>query len=300
VANPAVSSTGEQVGGVVGFLYSMTGMIETYNPRKTIVVWESGGSARKRSIYSEYKKKRRPAKLNRFYNDELPDTVQNRNGQVSLIIELLNNSPVCQLYVPDCEADDVIGYICKYTYSDSKKLIISSDKDFYQLLDKNTIIFSPTWKKLVTSKEVREKFKIAPQNFCLAKSICGDPADNIGGVKGVGFKTLAKRFPSLGECEDIMIRDIIDYARDMVNSGSKVKAYLNIIESESVIIRNWKLILLDTANLSGTQIKKINDGIDMFEPVRDKIKTMRILIREGVQTFNVDRMFLACKNMEKM
>jgi len=299
VANPAVSSTGEQVGGVVGFLYSMIGMVEKYNPKKVIVAWESGGSSRKRSIYSEYKQKRRPAKLNRFYGDELPDTVNNRNSQVSLIIELLNNTPVCQIYVPDCEADDVIGYICKYKYADNKKLIISSDKDFYQLLDKSTIIFSPTWKKLVTSKEVREKFKISPQNFCLAKSVCGDPADNIDGVQGVGFKTLANRFPMMSEKSDVLIDDVIRHSRDMVESGSKVKAYLNILNLEGVIRRNWKLILLDTNNLSASQIKKINDSIDMFDPTRNKMKMMRIFIREGIQTFNVDRMFLACRNLEK-
>ena len=36
---------------------------------------------------------------------------------------------------------------------------MSSDKDFYQLLDGKTIIYSPTWKKIVTPIEVREKFK---------------------------------------------------------------------------------------------------------------------------------------------
>ena len=42
--------------------------------------------------------------------------------------------------------------------SDERKLIISSDKDFYQLLNKNTIIYSPTLKNLVTEKDVLLKY----------------------------------------------------------------------------------------------------------------------------------------------
>ena len=57
-------------------------------------------------------------------------------------------------------------------------------------------------KKFVNKKEVVEKFGISPNNFCLAKAICGDPADNIKGVKGAGFKTISKRFPTLSTEDD--------------------------------------------------------------------------------------------------
>ena len=297
VAHPAVGSNGQHVGGIVGFLYSVIGLIERYMPTQVIVVWEGGGSTKKRSLYSEYKQGRRPAKLNRYYDDDLPDTVQNRNQQILVIIEALKHTPICQLYIPDCEADDVIGYISKYSYRENRKLIASSDRDFYQLLDNKTIIYSPTWKKLVTSKEVREKFRITTQNFCLAKSICGDASDNINGIKGVGFKTLAKRFPVLNEDNDVTIDDIINHSTLMIKEGSKVKAYQNIVENEDVIRRNWKLIYLDTGNLSSSQIKRITSSLDTFVPIKNKIQIMRILLREGIQTFNVDRMFLAMNHI---
>ena len=297
VAHPATASTGKHVGGIVGFLYSIVEFVERFRPNHIFVIWEGGGSSRRRSIYSEYKKKRRPEKLNRFYDDDIPDTVENRNHQISTIVDILKQSPVNQIYIPDCEADDVIGYLCKYRFKDNRKLIISSDKDFYQLLNNNTIIYSPTWKKLVTSKDVLEKFGISPENFCLAKSICGDPSDNINGVKNVGFKTLSKRFPDFSKNKSLTIQDVVDTSADMVKEGTSLKAVINISESEDLIKRNWKLIYLDTLSLSSGQISKINYLIDNLDISRDKITMMRIFIREGIQTFNVDRFFLSLNHI---
>jgi DNA polymerase-1 len=297
VAHPATSSSGEHVGGIVGFLYAIVEFAERFKPNHVIVVWEGGGSSKRRSIYSEYKQKRRPAKLNRFYDDDIPDTVENRNHQISTLVDICKKSPISQMYVPDCEADDVIGYLCKYSLKNNRKLIISSDKDFYQLLDKRTIIYSPTWKRLVTSKDVIEKFGISPENFCLAKSICGDPSDNIAGVKNVGFKTLAKRFPDLSKTETMLIDDIMKLSKDLLESGVKLKSIQALSESEALIKRNWKLIYLDTLNLSSEQISKINYLIDNSSTSRDKITLMRILLKEGIQTFNIDRFLLSLNHI---
>ena len=293
VAHPAVNINGEHAGGIVGFLYSVIDMVERFNPASVIIVWEGGGSVRRRNIYSDYKMKRRPESLNRFYEDDIPDTVENRNRQISLIVEIMKKTSALQMYVPDCEADDVIAYLSMYRFKNNRKLIMSSDKDFYQLLDSKTIIYSPTWKKLVSSKDVIDKFCISPENFALAKSVCGDTSDNISGVKGVGFKTLAKRFPTMSLPATVSIDTLVDESREMIADGSKIKAFQNIVISENIIRRNWKLIYLDTSCLAATQIKKINYLIDTFKPNKNKLEVMKILIKEGLQTFNVDRMFLA-------
>lgn len=292
VAHPATGVNGEHVGGIVGYLYALLDLIEKYSPAKIMIVWEGGGSTRRRQLYSEYKQKRKPERLNRFYED-IPDTMENRNHQISALVEIMKSLPILQLYVADCEADDVIGYLCKNSLRKNRKLLISSDKDFYQLLDDKTIIYSPTWKKFVTQKEVKEKFGILPSNFCLAKSICGDTSDNIGGVKGVGFKTLAKRFPILKLEDDITISEIVAVSQSSIDEGSKIQAFSHIVESEDLIRRNWKLIHLDIKNLAPMQIDKINYLVDTFEPARNKIKVMRALLKQGIQTFNVDRLFLA-------
>jgi 5'-3' exonuclease len=295
VANPSVSDSGNPAGGTVGFLNGISSLCEKFSPSRVIVVWEGGGSTRKRQIYTDYKQKRRPEKLNRYYENDIPNTVENRNKQIKVLIEIIDNLPVNQIYVPDCEADDVIGYLCKYSFRNTRKLLVSSDKDFYQLLDKLTIIYSPTWKKIVTFKEVNEKFGISPENFCLAKSICGDPSDNIPGVKGAGFKVLAKRFPSLASSSSVTIQEINSLCKSEIESGKKIKLYKNIFDSDSLIKRNWKLIYLDTNSLSANQISKVNFSLENYSTKRNKINSTRILIREGIKSFNIDRLFLSLR-----
>ena len=74
-----------------------------------------------------------------------------------------------------------------------------------------------------------------------------------------------------------------------------MKVYQEIIKSEDVIRRNWKLIRLDTNNLSHMQIKKITDEVDTFDPARNKMEVLRILKRQSIQNVNIDRFFLSMK-----
>ena len=76
VAHPAMSKNGEQIGGFVGFFNNITRLITRCRPEKVFVIWEGGGSQRKRNLYPDYKKGSRPQKLNRYY-DDIPDTKRN-------------------------------------------------------------------------------------------------------------------------------------------------------------------------------------------------------------------------------
>jgi DNA polymerase-1 len=290
-ANPTLNRHGEPIGGAVGFLNGLKNIVSEVFPKSVYVIWEGGGSSKRRKIFPDYKKNKRPQRLNRFYS-EIPNTVNNRNGQVTFLIDLLKNTPICQVYVSDCEADDVIGYLAKYTFSDDKCVIYSSDKDFYQLVSDRVMIFSPTSKKYIQTADVIERFAIHPQNFCQARTFCGDASDGVPGIKGIGFKVLAKRFPELSLEEFVSVEDIIKLSKQRT-PNSKVQAYKKIVESASVARRNWKLMYLDTMNLTATQIQKINGVVNTFVPSRNKIAMMRTLSVEGLHTFDIDSLFLS-------
>ena len=231
IAHPAMSDNGEQIGGIVGFYYNLINLVEKCKPEAVIVVWEGGGSKRKRDIYPEYKKGSRPAKMNRYYeNDEIPDTLANRNFQIRNLVGILSNLPVCQVYVEDAEADDAIGYLAKYKLSKKNKVIVSGDHDFYQLVDEDCIIYSPNSKSFINTDTVINKYGVHPHNFCLAKSIVGDKSDNIPGVTGVGYKKLAKEFSDLLLKEDFesnLFQLLID--NDVKHQDNpKKKIYKNI------------------------------------------------------------------------
>ncbi len=291
VANPTMSDHGHHVGGFVGFLKGLRLLCERIRPSKVVVAWEGGGSPRRRAIFKDYKKGRRPQRLNRYYED-IPDTVENRNRQVKLTVDALKNLPVIQMYVPDCEADDVIGYLAKYLFKDTQCVIVSSDKDLYQLVSDRVSQWSPGQKIFITSDIIVSKFGIHPNNFCAARCFIGDPSDGIPGIKGAGFKTMSKRFPGLQEETDVSVNDIISSALEQ-SKTSKIKLFDSIVENQELPRRNWKVMYLGTDNLSGNQINKICGVIDTFEPYRNKIELTRLLLREGINNFDLDSFYMS-------
>jgi len=290
VVNPSMSESGQHVGGFTGFLKSLSILCDRIYPKKVIVVWEGGGSPRRRAIYKDYKQNRRPQKLNRYYLNEIPDTTQNRDNQITLLIEALKHTAVLQMYVPDCEADDVISYVVKYKMENNNCVIVSSDKDFYQLLTKRTIQWSPGQKKYITPRTVLEKFGVSCTNFCTARSFVGDPSDGLGGVPRAGFVSLSKRFPCLSSDKFVSVEDIIAEA-SYASEEKTLKLYDSILENSSIAKRNWKLMLLDMIGLSADQIQRIEFSLENSAPSNDKISLVRMFLREGIQNFDIDSFY---------
>ena len=97
------------------------------------------------------------------------------------------------------EADDIMAYIGKQaSISNVKKLtIISSDKDFMQLVDDTVEVYAPIKKTLYTKKNIKDALQVVPENYNLVKALLGDNSDNLKGVKGLGIKTIISEFPKV-------------------------------------------------------------------------------------------------------
>lgn len=296
-ANPTKSLNGNLCGGIVGFLRNIEHLSARFNPQKIIVAWEAGGSARRRAVDPNYKEGRRPVKLNRSsYYSDIPDTSENRNNQLKVLIEVLYETPVTQVYVNDCEADDVIAYLVKTKQKNTKNIIVTSDKDYYQLLDENTQIWSPNKKQLIDEKYVLDKWNVPAKNFCLVRCFAGDTSDGIKGIKGAGIKSMVNRFPDLIQNKESSINDIINEANKKIKTGCKIKLIDNIINNENLLKKNWKLMYLDTAMLSADQIKKINYQVENKKSKIDKFKLLKIMNREGLNFFNVHSFLISIKS----
>ncbi len=271
VSNPTMNISGELIGGTIGYIKSLTSLVKTLFPKRIIIVWESGGSARRLKIYPEYKQKRKPPRMSRFYGDAIPDSEDNKEDQMRNTIELLKELPIYQIYIENCEADDVIAYLCKSVYQNEEKIIVSSDKDFYQLLDDKTKIWNPGKKVFVKTKNVIDEYNISPENFCLAKALNGDLSDNIPGVPNVGFKTLAKKFDFLSK--KIELENILSESKEQINKSKKpLKIYKNIIDYENNIRRNLELVTLDNRLLSYSQVSSVLKILNEYKPKWNKMK----------------------------
>tara|TARA_R100000697_G_scaffold110724_2_gene127291 strand:+ start:110 stop:1087 length:978 start_codon:yes stop_codon:yes gene_type:complete len=289
IAHPAMSDNGEQIGGIVGFYYNLVNLIEKCKPESVIVVWEGGGSKRKRDLYPDYKKGGRPAKMNRYYEkEEIPDSLANRNFQIRTLVGILSHLPVCQIYVEDAEADDAIGYICQYKLKNKNKIIVSGDHDFYQLISENCIVYSPNSKSFVDTQKVLTKYGVHPSNFCLAKSIVGDKSDNIPGVEGVGYKKLTKEFTDIFQTENFESNTFGFFVSNDVKHGEhpKKKIYKSIKNCEKLIERNIRLVRLDIDNLAHIQTKRIDESIENFNPAWNNLNANKHLNKNNIK--NID------------
>lgn len=296
-AVPQMDSNGNHVGGTVGFLKTLSSLTYKLLPFKIIVVWEAGGSTRRRKIYPEYKQGRKPLKTNRFYEDGIPDTEENKVYQTVILTKLLKNLPVCQVYVPNCEADDVIAWICKNTHPDMEKVIVSSDKDFYQLLNSKTKIWNPAKKVFYTEQDAIKDFSISPLNFPLARAFAGDKSDNIPGAERIGLKTLAGKFDLIKE--EIKLQDILDRATTESEKKRSPKMWTTILGSEELVKRNLKLMKLNSSMLSIDQIECIKKHLDAFSPRVKKVKFLQNYFKWGLSGLNHEKMISAMMYLTK-
>lgn len=292
-ANPTVSLNNTQCGGILGFLRNIQHLCDRFRPHKMTIVWEGGGSSRRRAIEPNYKQGKRPVKLNRsgYYSDRY-DTQDNRDDQLKTLIEILSYIPVTQIYVNDCEADDIIGYISKNKKAGHRKILVTSDKDYYQLIDEGNVIWSPNQKKIIDREEVLAKWGVSATNFCTTRCFVGDQSDGIKGIKGVGFKTMLKHFPQLKEDTFISVEDIIQETKNLQSNSSVVK---EIILKENRLKKNWQLMYLDSACLSWQQIKSINFQYDNKVKKENKMDLMRVMMREGLNNYDVNNLLISVK-----
>ena len=289
-AYPTMSAHGYQMGGCIGFLKTLRRVVFESQPRAVYICWEGGGSTKRRRLYSEYKMNRKPEKLNRFYEDDIPDNEDNKRYQIEALLHMCRCVPVCQLYVSDCEGDDLVAYLCRGPMRTEDKIIVSSDKDLYQLLDDQTKVYSLHKKTYVTKETVMEEFRVQAKHFALAKALCGDAGDNVPGIKGVGFKTVAKLFPFLGIDEDVLLQQVIDYAHTHLDDSPK---FQRIVEQEDDVKRNWRLVYLDGSMLSAPQQQQIDHRVQNFVPRADRMGLMKQLAKEGIGDFDVEDFFYA-------
>mgnify|MGYP001193330672 CR=1 FL=1 len=147
----------EIINGSKGFLKILNKLTRVIQPDMTIVVWDGeGGSQKRRSENKNYKQGRKPIRLNRDIRHLTEEQeAENKIWQQMRAIEYLNQTPIIQFMEPRVEADDVISHITQSNhFSDWQKVIVSSDKDFFQLLDDKTILYRPTQDQVLNKKKV--------------------------------------------------------------------------------------------------------------------------------------------------
>lgn len=260
----AMNPSGAHVGGLVGFLRSLGFVTRTFDPTRVLVVWDGkGGSGNRQNIDPNYKAQRATSRITHWgLYDSKEEEMEALIGQLYRVQDYLECLPIQQIVMEKLEADDIIAYVAKRASKAGKKVtIVSSDKDFFQLIDKNIQIYAPVKKKTFTYENVKEEIGVLPQNYNIVKALLGDNSDNLQGVKGLGIKTILSEWSSFTHDPNASLQDVWDLCEVKMEEKNPKKIFPKIIHNWDKILTNYKLMDLHDTSLDEREIQVVEDTL---------------------------------------
>ena len=261
-----MSPTGHHIGGLVGFLRSLGYVTRIFDPTRVVIVWDGkGGSGNRQNIDPNYKAHRANTRITHW---GLYDTKQEETealvGQLFRTKDYLECLPVHQIMMEKLEADDIIAYLAQEATNNKKKLtIISSDKDFLQMINKHVEVYAPVKKKVYTAQNTKEEIKVIPENYNVVKALLGDNSDGLSGVKGLGIKTIISEFPDIVDKPNTSLDYIFEVCEKNLE-GKKI--FSKIIHQWDKVETNFKLMNLHESVLDNREKNTILDIIKSGVP----------------------------------
>ena len=243
-----------------------------------IVIWD-GGSEKRKAIYPEYKLREIKIKDGESEEEvakkeEEAESIRKRvQDFIDHIQDAFKFAGLIQCRVNGEEADDVIASMVRSIFVDEVITICSNDQDFYTLLSPTVSIYN--WKEHITLATFTDKYKLSPTDWPKVRSLTGDSADNIPGIKGIGPVKGSK-----------IVRDG-DYAK--YAGLPEVALYLKVMEfrklSEEAISRALeigsfnRIMLYNICEISSTGISIVDDIIRLNR--KSKMRRWKTGIHKG-------------------
>ncbi len=234
------NSKGFPTGAIYGFLNTLKKIIKKYNPVSLVVCFDVSRKTFRQDKFKDYKIQRPP----------VPDGLK---LQVPMIKNLINYMGIESIEKEGFEADDLIASLTKKAVEDnSKVVIVSSDKDFYQLIKgRQVCVYEPVKDKMYDEEWFIRDYGFVPAYMADYLSLTGDPTDNIPGAKGIGKVGAAKLVKTYGSIENIY--------NNLDKFSSRIKD--SLIASKKEVFLSKDLVELSFPDLDFSW-----EGLKMKEP----------------------------------
>ncbi|GIW65006.1 MAG: hypothetical protein KatS3mg092_0939 [Patescibacteria group bacterium] len=196
-AYPLLTSSDNTPTNVIyGFLAMLYKTVVDFKPTHLAVVFDTPKPTFRNKLYEKYQIQR-------------PKIDDKFAVQIPLVKQAIDEASIYRLEKDGYEADDIIGTICEIfkNNQDYKIIIVSGDKDIFQLVNDKTFVATPiaglSTVKIYNETEIKQKLDILPSQVVDYKALVGDPSDNYPGAKGIGPINAAKLIQKFGSIDNI-------------------------------------------------------------------------------------------------
>jgi DNA polymerase I len=198
IQRPLLTTRGENTSAAFGFTRFLIKILGEHQPDYLGVVLDAGTSKRT-EMYPEYKATR----------EKMPADLE---WSLPKIREVIEGFRIPVITLPDHEADDVIGTLARRAAeSGLEAVIVSGDKDFYQLIGDGICLLNPgrggaggVEEEWVDLGNAGKRLGVAPHHVADYLALIGDSSDNVPGAKGIGPKTAIQLIEQYGSVESIL------------------------------------------------------------------------------------------------
>jgi DNA polymerase-1 len=183
---------GTPTNAVLGVARILLKILREERPDAVVAVFDSREPTPRHALYPEYK-------ANRL------KTPEDLASQIPVVDEMIDALGVRRLSIAGAEADDIIGTLSRRAEERGMDVVIvSSDKDMYQLVSKRVKVRDGLKEHTVGEAQVEEVFGVPPGKVADLLALAGDPSDNVPGVPGIGEKTASGLIRDFGSLEAVL------------------------------------------------------------------------------------------------
>ncbi|MCF8218554.1 MAG: DNA polymerase I [Bacteroidales bacterium] len=195
--NPRINSKGLNTSAILGFGNSLMEVLQKEQPTHIGVAFDTMAPTQRAEGYEDYKANR----------EALPEDIATA---LPYIFQMLEGFNIPILFEDGYEADDIVGTIAKKAEKDGFEVyMMTSDKDFGQLVSENIFMYKPARMgnkaEILGVEEICKKYEIQqPEQLIDILGLWGDASDNIPGIPGIGEKTAKQLVKQYGSVENLI------------------------------------------------------------------------------------------------
>lgn len=206
-----LSHKGSATGVLYGFFRQLVHLHKEYPDYFRVVAWDGGYARRLAESTKAVEEGIIPSVYKANHKDKTPEEQEDLDAvfeQMDQLRDILKLVKCIQVRLDGIEADDII-----YSYADyvtkwqGEAVVVSSDRDFYQLLRPGVKIYDAMKNEVWTDERFRLEFGFPPSLWVDVGAIMGDKGDNIHGLDGWGPVTTCKYVKEHG-CLDAVLEAV--------------------------------------------------------------------------------------------